>query len=120
MVVINHDSGQPYYAQLVAGLKREITQGILQADDQLPSVREMAKQHLLNPNTVSKAYKQLEAQRVIRTVPGKGSYVNAVDPTAAQDAIRVKLQQLVLQASQAGITIADLITWLTKMEGQSL
>ena len=120
MVVIDHDSGQPYYAQLVAGLKREISQGILQADDQLPSVREMAKQHLLNPNTVSKAYKQLEAQQVIRTVPGKGTYVNALDPSAAQAELQVKLQQLVLQARQSGVTIADLITWLTKMEGQSL
>ncbi|BDZ29818.1 GntR family transcriptional regulator [Lactiplantibacillus sp. WILCCON 0030] len=120
MVVINHDSGQPYYAQLVAGLKREIARGILQTDDQLPSVREMAKAHLLNPNTVSKAYKQLEAQQVIRTVPGKGTYVNAIDPAVARSELQQKLQQLVLQASQAGITIADLITWLTKMEGQSL
>jgi len=120
MVVINHDSGQPYYAQLVVGLKREIAQGILQADDQLPSVREMAKQHLLNPNTVSKAYKQLEAQQVIRTVPGKGTYVNAMDATVAQADLQLKLRQLVAEASQAGITIADLITWLTKMEGQSL
>ncbi|BBM21408.1 acetoin transport repressor, GntR family [Lactiplantibacillus plantarum] len=69
---IDHGSRQPYYAQLVTGIEQDIAHGVLQPGEQLPSVREMARQHLLNPNTVSKAYKQLEAQQIIQTVPGKG------------------------------------------------
>ncbi|ETY75480.1 GntR family transcriptional regulator [Lactiplantibacillus fabifermentans] len=117
MVVIDHDSGQPFYAQLVTGLKQDIAHGILQAGDQLPSVREMAKQHLLNPNTVSKAYHQLEAQQVITSVPGKGSYVNAVDPENVRTELQAKLQHLVELADQAGISIAELKTWLDQIEG---
>ncbi|AVK61746.1 GntR family transcriptional regulator [Lactobacillus sp. CBA3605] len=119
MVMIDHQNGQPYYAQLVAGLQQDIAHGVLQTDDQLPSVREMARQHLLNPNTVSKAYKQLEALHVIRTVQGKGSYVNPPDRTAERETIQQNLQQLVQQAQQVGVPIADLITWLTELEETS-
>lgn len=117
---IDHASAQPYYAQIVTGIKQDLAYGILQTGDQLPSVREMARQHLLNPNTVSKAYKQLEAQQVIRTVAGKGTYVNSADPVTVRSELQNKLQQLVSQAQQAGVTIADLHTWLDTMEGTAL
>ncbi|MFC6182522.1 GntR family transcriptional regulator [Lactiplantibacillus daowaiensis] len=116
MVVIDRQSGQPYYAQLVTGIQQDLAHGILQPGDQLPSVREMAKQHLLNPNTVSKAYKQLETLQVIRTIPGKGSYVNVATTLETQTVVRQQLSQLVQQAAQAGITIASLKNWLTQME----
>jgi len=117
---IDHVSGQPYYAQLVEGVKQDIEHGILQVDDQLPSVREMARQHLLNPNTVSKAYKQLEAQQVIRTVPGKGTYVNAFNPTSVRTELQKRLQQIVSQAQQAGISFNEMRGWLDQMEGTTL
>lgn len=114
---IDHASGQPYYAQLVEGIQLDLAHGVLQTGDQLPSVREMAKQHLLNPNTVSKAYKQLEKQQVIRTVPGKGTYVNTVNPLSVRTELQKKLQQIVSQAQQAGIGFNELRTWLDQMEG---
>jgi len=114
-VQIDHESGQPYYSQLVIGIKQDLAHGILQVGDQLPSVREMARQHLLNPNTVSKAYKQLEAEHVIRTVAGKGTYLNAVDPTAVQVEVQQQLQRVVNQAQQAGISIVKLQEWLKQM-----
>ncbi|RRK11269.1 GntR family transcriptional regulator [Lactiplantibacillus garii] len=117
---IDHVSGQPYYAQLVEGVKQDVAHGILRVDDQLPSVREMAKQHLLNPNTVSKAYKQLETQQIIRTVPGKGTYVNAVTPTSVRSELQKKLQQIVSQAQQAGVSFTELHSWLDQMEGNPL
>ena len=61
---VNDQSGLPYYEQLILHVKQQIVQGILQPGDRLPSVRDMARQEQLNPNTVSKAYKQLEAQQV--------------------------------------------------------
>ena len=117
---IDHVSGQPYYAQLVEGVKQDLAHGLLQADDQLPSVREMAKQHLLNPNTVSKAYKLLEAQHVIRTVPGKGTYVNALNPVSVRGELQKRLQQIVSQAQQAGISFTEIRQWLDQMEGTTL
>ncbi|WP_048000923.1 GntR family transcriptional regulator [Lactiplantibacillus herbarum] len=113
---IDHENGQPYYSQLVTGIKQDLAHGILQVGDQLPSVREMARQHLLKPNTVSKAYKQLEAEHVIRTVAGKGTYLNTVDPEAVQIEVRQQLQRVVDQAQQAGISVAELQEWLREME----
>jgi len=116
MVMIDHQSTQPYYVQLVAGLKQDIQHGLLQPHDQLPSVRAMAKANLLNPNTVAKAYKQLEAEQVIHTVPGKGTYINVTDPQLAQQEVQQQLKQLVTQASQAGIPVRTLIEWLAQMD----
>lgn len=117
---IDHVSGRPYYVQLVDGIKQDLAHGILQAGDQLPSVREMAKQHLLNPNTVSKAYKVLEEQGVIRTVPGKGTYVSTLDPALVRGELQKRLQQVVSQAQRAGISFSELRTWLNQMEGTTL
>lgn len=74
---INKTSSKPFYEQLISGIKEDIFKGILQTEDKLPSVREMAKIHEMNPNTVSKAYKVLESQDVIVTVKGRGTYVKA-------------------------------------------
>lgn len=72
---INPTSGRPLYEQLMFGIKQDILLGILQPGDKLPSVREMAQQQLVNPNTVAKAYKALEGQGVIDTVLGRGTFV---------------------------------------------
>ena len=64
-----------YYERLVLQIKARVVQGIMQPGDKLPSVREMAKQEQLNPNTVAKAYKQLEADGVIFVEPGRGSFI---------------------------------------------
>ncbi|MBO9164474.1 GntR family transcriptional regulator [Lactiplantibacillus pentosus] len=111
---IDHGSRQPYYAQLVTGIEQDIAHGVLQPGEQLPSVREMARQHLLNPNTVSKAYKQLEAQQIIQTVPGKGTYVRAADSSLLQAELRERFTQIVKLAYQSGVSIAELHDWLDK------
>ncbi|WP_143790414.1 GntR family transcriptional regulator, partial [Oenococcus oeni] len=66
---------RPIYLQLVDRIKNEVATDVLSANDQLPSVRETALQEKINPNTVAKAYKELEAQKVIRTIPGKGTFI---------------------------------------------
>ncbi|MCV3297135.1 MAG: GntR family transcriptional regulator [Oenococcus sp.] len=66
---------KPIYLQLVDRIKNEVATDILSANDQLPSVREMALQERINPNTVAKAYKELERQEVIKTLTGKGTFV---------------------------------------------
>ncbi|MFT8470712.1 GntR family transcriptional regulator [Oenococcus sp.] len=69
------NSKKPIYLQLVDRIKNEVATDILSANDQLPSVREMALQERINPNTVAKAYKELERQEVIKTLTGKGTFV---------------------------------------------
>ena len=68
---------RPIYTQITDGFKDQITAGILHTGDRLPSVRELASQLAINPNTIQRAYRMLEAEGWIVTVPGKGCFVSA-------------------------------------------
>ena len=108
-----------YYERLVLQIKARVVQGIMQPGDKLPSVREMAKQEQLNPNTVAKAYKQLEADRVIFVEPGRGSFI--AEPlkhanAAAVATFRPEFDALVVEAQSLGISLATLHTWLNEKE----
>ncbi|UIF29158.1 GntR family transcriptional regulator [Levilactobacillus brevis] len=113
---VNDQSSLPYYEQLVLRVKQQIVQGILRPGDRLPSVREMARQEQLNPNTVSKAYKQLEAQQVITTVHGKGTYVRETTPPAGDSAqvIASKKQLLTLltEIRYLGVPLDEVVDWI--------
>jgi GntR family transcriptional regulator len=69
--------GSPIYEQLCKRITELISTGVMQKDEKLPPVREVAKQLGVNPNTVQKAYTALEQQGLIYSVPAKGSYVNS-------------------------------------------
>ena len=113
---VSDQSGLPYYEQLVLRVEQQIVQGILRPGDRLPSVREMARQEQLNPNTVSKAYKQLEAQQVITTVHGKGTYVRETTPPAGDSAqvIASKKQLLTLltEIRYLGVPLDEVVDWI--------
>ncbi len=65
----------PVYQQVVNGVKIAVAKGILQSGEKLPSVRELATMMTLNHNTVAKAYQQLERERIIEVIKGRGTYV---------------------------------------------
>lgn len=120
MVRIDKNSSRAYYEQLILGIKEDILHGILQPGDKIPSVREMAKQLLMNPNTISKAYKVLESEKVLVTVKGKGTFVRAIEETP-RDEIRVQelknnLNELVIEARHLQITQEELVTWIREAE----
>ena len=79
MYEINLQSGIPIYDQLMKMILSRILSGILKPNDQLPIVRILAKEIGINPNTVSKTYKELEREKIIYSVPGKGSFVSEID-----------------------------------------
>ena len=74
MFNIDIRSTVPIYEQLVQQVKRSVVQGLLKPGDALPSVRRLAADTGINPNTVAKAYRELEHQKVIITIRGKGKY----------------------------------------------
>lgn len=74
-VHVNSSSGLPIYLQIESQLKHAVAAGGLKQGDALPSVRKMAGDLRVNPNTVARAYQDLEREGVIRTVPGGGTYV---------------------------------------------
>lgn len=73
-------SRAPIYEQLVEKIKELIVTNVLKADEQLPAVRVLASDLTVNPNTVQKAYRELEYRGYIYSLPGKGSFVKAVVP----------------------------------------
>ncbi|MCR5204216.1 MAG: GntR family transcriptional regulator [Lachnospiraceae bacterium] len=77
MININYRDPRPVYEQVVDGFKKLIITGIIKKDEKMPSVRELASQYAINPNTIQRAYRDLETQGYIYSVPGKGSF--AVD-----------------------------------------
>lgn len=72
---VSSSTGIPLYLQVESQLKNAIAAGALKRDDLLPSVRKLATELRINPNTVARAYQNLERDGVIRTVPGGGTYV---------------------------------------------
>ena len=77
MVHLDYRDVRPIYTQIIDSFKEQITVGILRTGDKLPSVRELAVQLAINPNTIQRSYRALESEGWIVTVPGKGCFVSA-------------------------------------------
>lgn len=75
MINLDYKNDRPLHEQISNGLKELIVSGILKSDEQLPSVRELSLELTVNPNTVQRAYKSLEAEGIIYSVRGKGNFV---------------------------------------------
>ena len=78
MVHLDYRDARPIYLQIVDGFRAQISAGVLQSGEKLPSVRELATELSIYPNTIQRAYRQLEAEGWIATVPGKGCFVSGL------------------------------------------
>lgn len=72
---IDPSSGTPIYRQIVDQVRQAVASGVLRAGDRLPSVRELAVELTVNPNTIAKAYQDLERDGVLETPRGRGSFI---------------------------------------------
>ena len=112
---ISASSGVPVYLQLEQQIKQAIASGLLQSGDPLPSTRRTAADLRINPNTVARAFQNLEREGVIRTVPGGGTFVASFASLAPGLLKAEKLRrlqpiaaQLAVEASQLRVAPADL------------
>jgi len=108
VLTIDPRSGVPIYLQLIEQVKRSVALGILQAGEQLPTVKQLALDLTVNPNTVAKAYRDLEREGVIETAPGRGSFVRAdgaeeSSRAAADDVARDAIERAVREAKSVGL-----------------
>ena len=78
MVHLDYRDARPIYTQIADEFRTQITAGILLDGEKMPSVRELAAQLAINPNTIQRAYRELELQGWVVSVPGKGSFVSGV------------------------------------------
>ena len=74
MIQLNYRDPTPIYQQIKDGIRRLIATGVIQEGEKLPSVRALASQLAINPNTIQRAYNELEAEEIILSIPGKGSF----------------------------------------------
>lgn len=75
MIQLNYRDAKPIYEQIKEGLRKLVAKRALNAGDKLPSVRELASQLAINPNTIQRAYRDLESEGYIYTIVGKGTFV---------------------------------------------
>ena len=87
---IDNASDRPVYQQIIDQVKRDIALGRLNKDEKLPTVRQLGKQIAINPNTIAKAYRQLEQEGIIVTKPGAGAFVANLDSNLSR-AVRKKI-----------------------------
>lgn len=116
MLHLDYRDARPIYTQIADGICAQITAGILQAGDKLPSVREQAVQLSINPNTIQRSYRQLEAEGWIATVPGKGCFVcglEAHSPEERQELLRA-FDKSVAALLKLGLRPGELIERIPK------
>jgi GntR family transcriptional regulator len=103
---LDGSSGVPPYLQLVHQVRQSLLLGYLREGDRLPTVKEVARDLAINPNTVVKAYRQLEHEGLAGGRPGQGTFITGAPPSAppgAQQALRASLEQWFRDAEKAGL-----------------
>lgn len=114
MIQINYRDPRPIYEQVKDGFRRLILSGVLQPDERMPSVRELATKLAINPNTIQRAYRELEQEGYVSSVPGKGNFVaDASDAAAARRKELLKqFREISVELQRLGVdpdTLADCI-----------
>lgn len=111
VLTVDPRSGVPIYLQIIEQIKRSIALGVLQAGEQLPTVKQLAIDLTVNPNTVARAYRELEREDVIETAPGRGSFVrsNGVtqSPKVAAEIAGDALDLALREARSVGLERSD-------------
>lgn len=120
MFKLDPNSQTPLYMQIVEQTKLAIAAGYLQNGDKFPSVRELSKDLLINQTTVSKAFKELSSQGIIKTQPGIGTVVklNHEKLDLKRDEFLEKLEEILSQAIFLKISKEEIIELYEKVEGE--
>lgn len=110
MLTLNYRDSKPIYEQVKDGFRKLILTGTLSTGEQLPSVRELAAQLAINPNTIQRAYAQLEAEGYLESYPGKGSFVAPSVETKAhrRQELLEQLDGITRELVQLGMTREEL------------
>ena len=118
MIHLDYRDARPIYTQIIDGVREQIVAGILCEGDKMPSVRELATELTINPNTIQRAYRELEMQGWIASVPGKGSFVCGIPsgPSIEQLALLENFDRVTAALLSLGTTKAELIARLEKGE----
>ncbi len=120
---LDQRSGVPVYRQIIDQVLGGIASGKLRAGDQLPTVRQLAVDLAINPNTVVRAYRELEIREVLATQQGTGTFLTDKKPPVDEMERRRRIGQLcgelLSRAGAEGITLPEIIEQLTELQNES-
>lgn len=112
MITLDYQSRTPIYEQIVTEIEKYISLGVLKPEEQLPSIREFATTLGINPNTVKKAYEELERRGVINVISTKGTFVskNVADVSARKikDIIK-KIKEELIEIEKLGVSKEEIL-----------
>lgn len=115
---INTEDPLPIYQQIVNQVKFAIARGVLKTDDQLPSIQKLASEILINPNTIVRAYKELEYQNIIYTKRGEGCFIKGGLPQLSDkekgDFLTRFIDPLIMESRYLSIPAGNLIEIIKK------
>lgn len=116
MVHLDYRDARPIYAQIIDGIREQITAGVLQPGEKLPSVRELAAALAINPNTIQRSYHALELEGWIATVPGKGCFVCGSAQTLQREKERLLgvFEETARSLLALGMTVPELQAYLDR------
>ena len=121
-IKIDNASDRPVYQQIIDQVKRDIAIGRLGRDEKLPTVRQLAGQLAINPNTIAKAYQQLEREGIITTRPGSGAFVanlgSDLSGSVKKKLISEDLERAVVDAFHMQIDSQTLLKWFNEAIGK--
>ena len=121
MIALDPRDSRPINEQLQENFSRLITGGVLAEGEKLPSVRQLAAQLAINPNTIQRAYASLEAEGYVVSHPGKGSFVASLDENVARrkaDMSR-RLRPILAELIRLGMTREELLSLYEEETGGS-
>lgn len=118
MISLNYRDSRPIYQQIKDELRKLIVTGALAAEEKLPSVRALATQLSINPNTIQRAYNDLEAEGYIYSVPGKGSFASdrGSADAARRELLKDKVRELLRELRTLGVAQTELAALLNEGE----
>lgn len=116
VIQLNYRDARPIYEQVKDGFRRLIIQGVMGTDEKLPSVRELATNLTINPNTIQRAYRELEQEGYVYTVSGRGSFVAGVPQrdTARREALWRRLEETVQELLFLGVNDEEIMQQIRK------
>ena len=122
MIQLNYRDTRPFYQQIKDNVRQLVVSGALKKDEKLPSVRELAASLAINPNTIQRAYRELESEGNIYTMSGKGTFVAEVDQTnqLRQQELLPKFDKIVSELLYLSMPVNELTNRILSLSGRRI
>lgn len=122
MIQLNYRDTRPFYQQIKDNVRQLVVSGALKKDEKLPSVRDMAASLAINPNTIQRAYRELESEGYIYTLSGKGTFVAEVDHSNQfrQQELRHQFDKIVSELLYLSMPVNDLTNRILSLSGRRI